>query len=78
MTDSLWRFIGVRVMMNNQINFINLKGLDLMWDNARVVAIIPETKNEEELEQPLIWDVIGAHGMPDDLGFGGFFPANVH
>lgn len=65
-------------MMNNKINFINLKGMDLLWDSARAVAVVPETKQEEESEQPLIWDVIGAHGMPDDFGFGGFFPANVH
>ena len=63
--------------MNHKINFIQFKGLELVWDHA-AVSVVPESKQEEELEQPLIWDVIGAHGGSDDFCCGGFFPANVH
>ena len=64
--------------MNHKMNFIQFKGLDLKWDNAVIVTAAPESKKEEELEQPLTWDVIGAHGGPDDFCFSGFFPATVH
>ena len=70
-------FVGASVM-NHKMNFIQFKGLDLKWDNAVIVTAAPESKKEEELEQPLTWDVIGAHGGPDDFCFGGFFPATVH
>ncbi len=64
--------------MNNKINFINFKGSGAVRDGAMAGVANSESIQEEEWEQPLIWDIVGVHDMSDDFCAGAFFPAKIH